>query len=459
MSRRNTFFSYLPLISLIGISILLVFYSLNRVFDNDEFEAIHSAWKIAQGQTIFVDFFQHHHPFLYYLLVPIIKLFGATITTLLAARLLMLSMVFAMGMVTYFLARTIFNKQAALISLFVLYAYHIFVIKAIEIRPDVPMVLFGMIALLFLFTYLKQRSFWQLIISALSLGVSFLFLQKAIFFMFFVGIALLIDVIRKQTSIAHLLQYGVLTIVPILAYLAYLLFTNTFREYFIFNWILNMRYGGYDPPTPAILYSFSKTPLTYLLYAIALMFYLKKPLEKYFGFISLGLFASVLLYRLPYQQYLLPATLPIAILVAHSICSFFAKYSQKQFLIPGMILVMSLFPTTAYLKRIFFQNNKPQIKKIRYVASILDKNDYVHDFNLSAYSWNLYWNDLDFFWFSPAMLHRYQKFSGYKYDQYKLIKKLKPKLIGEKSLEPAHPVIQQHYRRSKRFNDIFVRIR
>jgi len=62
--------------------------SIFRFFYTDEFEAIHTAWKILQGEKIYVDFFQHHHPLLYLLLIPFIYIFGESITAILIIRIL-----------------------------------------------------------------------------------------------------------------------------------------------------------------------------------------------------------------------------------------------------------------------------------------------------------------------------------------------------------------------------------
>jgi hypothetical protein len=48
-----------------------------RVFDHDELEAVHTAWKMWTGERIYIDFFQHHHPLFYRLLIPVLDLFGA----------------------------------------------------------------------------------------------------------------------------------------------------------------------------------------------------------------------------------------------------------------------------------------------------------------------------------------------------------------------------------------------
>ena len=73
--------------ALLALSLTLLFFmSVNRFFDHDEFEAMHTTWKMYQGQDIYTDFIQHHHPFMYYTLLPLYALFGSTTDVLIAAR-------------------------------------------------------------------------------------------------------------------------------------------------------------------------------------------------------------------------------------------------------------------------------------------------------------------------------------------------------------------------------------
>ncbi|MCC6537146.1 MAG: glycosyltransferase family 39 protein, partial [Bryobacterales bacterium] len=56
----------------------------------DEFEHLHSAWLVSQGQTPYVDFFQHHTPLFYYLAARFLPARGADFDTILSMRVLML---------------------------------------------------------------------------------------------------------------------------------------------------------------------------------------------------------------------------------------------------------------------------------------------------------------------------------------------------------------------------------
>ena len=133
-----------------ALLVIILFTSLNRFFDHDEFEAIHTAWKMLQGEKIYVDFFQHHHPFLYYILIPIIRILGENIHTIIAIRLIIYLMFLLILFITYLIARDNFHKEIGVIGLILLSSTYLFVIKVIEIRPNVPETLFALASIYFL---------------------------------------------------------------------------------------------------------------------------------------------------------------------------------------------------------------------------------------------------------------------------------------------------------------------
>ena len=145
-----------------GFAVLVVLIALQRQFDHDEFEAIKSTWKIFVGESIYVDFFQHHHPFLYYLLTPLFSLLGETKTTIYAARALMLCFTLGSLVMVHELARLLFSRRVAAVSVLFLLSVTMFVGKAIEVRPDVPQTFFGLLSLWLLYRFFDSgaRACW-----------------------------------------------------------------------------------------------------------------------------------------------------------------------------------------------------------------------------------------------------------------------------------------------------------
>lgn len=162
-----------------GTLVSFFYYFRVERFNIDELEHIHTGWKIVQGYEIYVDFFQHHHPFLDYLLVPIIRIFGETTTTMFASRYLMLLMLAGILTVTYFLAlRICKSAEIGIISLILTLTVVSFFKSSIQIRPDVPQALTGLLSIYFLYVFYDKKTLISLVASAVFLAVSFLFLQK-----------------------------------------------------------------------------------------------------------------------------------------------------------------------------------------------------------------------------------------------------------------------------------------
>jgi hypothetical protein len=112
-----------------------------RVFDPGEIEHMHATWHGLAGRLPFVDFFEHHHPLLWYTLAPILAAVGESARTLIVFRLIFLGLTFAIARVTYLLALEIGeSRQTARLAVLLLLSTTTFVSVAIEIRPDVPLI-------------------------------------------------------------------------------------------------------------------------------------------------------------------------------------------------------------------------------------------------------------------------------------------------------------------------------
>ena len=484
--------------------IILLYYSFFRRLDNDEMEAIRTAWKISQGEQIYTGFFQHHHPFLNYSIAPIINLFGASTNTILILRFLTFLMFLGIGLATYLISKTVTNKTIGLISTLFLYATPVFTIKAIEIRPDTPMTLFIIFAFLFLLLYYKAKKYWYIILSALCLSTSFLFLQKAGVFISFLGIILIVDFFRHKLTFKDILIYGFTFSIPILMYLGYLLKTDSFSSYITFCWIFNQKilpnnsniFSNYLSSTVTFIKQFPETisnililltnskvaqnsnqsfPLfffafitnipVWIMYITGLIFSTKTSLLKCISFLSLGLVFTASLSPLPFQQYLMPAMPFAAIIASHAFYTFF---NPKKLLFIIFILITIIPPISInYIRRAVFSPITKQFEKINYVLSITNSDDYVLDNGMSFDTFNLFRKDLDFFWLGTL----YTVLANnklYTYDMYKLIKKYKPKVINMLSItktprEYFNPeklyLIKKCYKKSEKHDDILIRIK
>src|SRR5262249_48141951 len=81
------------LVGLTGLVLLacgiLAFEIRRRGIDPDELEHVHAAYCVWRGDVPYRDFFEHHAPALYYILVPLMKWLGPEIAVLWVGRGLM----------------------------------------------------------------------------------------------------------------------------------------------------------------------------------------------------------------------------------------------------------------------------------------------------------------------------------------------------------------------------------
>ncbi|MFH1782718.1 MAG: glycosyltransferase family 39 protein [Candidatus Omnitrophota bacterium] len=444
---------------IIGVMLPLLFItSLNRQFDYDEFEVIHSSWKISKGEVIYKDFFQHHNPLLYYCLVPFITFFGERLIVLYCARIFIFILFLSIVFISYLLAKKVADRDIALISTALLLTTIIFTGKAIEIRPDVPQVLFSMLSVLFLYYYFDKNKVSFLIFSALALSVSFLFLQRAVFFIMVLGCLFIFKLFKKEIGLKECILYLFIFFCGLCPYLVYLIIKGSVSEYMIFNWIFNAHIKGLSDFTPfaELVRSLRKNTILWMFYITGMAFHLRNYKHKSIGLFSIGLLLTLLLTKSSFQQYYMMAMPFIAIISSLSINRFFGNKRKIMCFILILLLVTCLSRTIKYA---FKLTNKDQLKKVSYVLENTDPKDFVYDGDAR---FNLFRKDLDFFWYAlrpnTGALSAYRKITPYSYDIYSLIGLKKPKIISDYYIEDIeNKVIRDNYIRSAEYRDLYIR--
>jgi len=439
---------------LLGITVLTVFLlAIFRDFDHDELEAVHTAWKILNGEVIYIDFFQHHHPFFYYLISPVIWVVGENTTTLLVLRVLMFGAFIAMLWCAFRISDLIFeDKKVAWLATLFLVSMTMFSQKAIEVRPDVPQVLFGLLSILFLYKHIKSTSRTSLYLSAFCMGLSFLFLQKTIFIVAGIGLTQLYWVCEKKFTIKYVLLYWVCFSLTVCPYFLYLIFSGQFQDYLFWNWILNMNFEGSFPALKTILNSFHYNHFIWIFFLIgAVVCFRRKIID--ISLLSIILLGTVFLVNAPYRQYFMPF---IPLMCAIAAVGLLSVLRYKQVL--TVVFLAFIVPNLYYIWSMVVNPNKNQIEKINWVLQQTSQSDYIYDGDIY---FNIYRKDIDFFWFSTEPgkggLGTYKKLKPYTYDIYSSISKFKPKLISTIFINDMdHHYIKENYSISDRYKDIYV---
>ena len=460
MKKENKLTSILsddPLLYFVlGVVILLIFSnSLYRWFNHDELEAIHSSWKILNGEIIYVDFFQHHHAFLYYTLAPLLKVFGESTLTLVFFRVIIFVLYILIVWVTYNIALLLFDsKKTGLLSVILLSSITTFFERAIEVRPDVPQVFFGLVAIYFFVLQHKRKATKYTLLGAFSLGISFLFLQKTLFLM--IGI-LLLQVVRlytKKTTFATICIYWFSFGLALIPYLYYIIHNGFMSDYVLCNWIININFLDSFSPIRGLVLSYIRHPVVWTFFALGLLF-CRRYIVKEVCALSLMLLLSVFLVKLPYEQYYMMFFPLMAIIAGHGLVSTLhsrvAINSIASFAVAAVAMII-------LCKNLVMTTNTHQVEKMEYVISNTNRSDYVYDGDIQ---FNIFRKDIDFFWYSVGPntgLETYESLYAYDYNIYELIDRFKPKIISNYYIDNMnHEIIKKQYHPSDKYEDIFVR--
>lgn len=447
---------------LAGILVTLAFFSVSKGFDPDEIEHTHTAWMISQGKEIYVDFFQHHHPFLNYMLLPVINTFGASVETIMVNRHVMLAFALAILFVTWLIAKRVFGRREIAVASVILTAtIGSFFMKAIEIRPDVPQTLAGLLSIYFLLVYYDNKSLKSLAASSVFLAVSFLFLQKSMILVFLIAVMLAYDCVKKRVEIRHAALYGAVFILCIAPYYIYLFLSGSFDIYFMMNWVLNAHIPQQFGKHTFILETVRINVLTFVLFAFGVITLARS--RSYTRFLAISVSIPVLTFiafNNVWHHYFLLFMPFVGIIAAYAITTIFSGSRLfRLILLLGAIYV----PMSTMHNNGFFNSDNSslprQLDRIEYVLSVTEEGDRVYDGNVV---FNVFREDIDYFWFctQPTMcLDTYRKLTGYEYDIYELIAEKKPKVISSYQIDDmSDSRIADFYVESQEYEGLYIRV-
>lgn len=444
-----------------GIVLSVFFYSYNRDYDPDEIEHLHTAWKLVQGQVIYVDFFQHHHPFFDYMIAAVVGIYGDTVESIFASRYVMLLLTAGILAVTYLLSLRIFgNAEIGVLSLIVTSTVVSFYMKSIEIRPDVPQVLAGLMSIYFLFVYYDKKSLRSLIASAVFLAVSYLILQKSVVLIVAIGALLLFDLYKKRIGYRHVALYAAVFLISVSPYYIYLVLSGTLEQYFVMNWLVNYYLAQSIGRLQSLVAISRENTITCVFYLIGLITMFRSAKGGRFAALSILLtLLPIILFKNIWRQYLMLSIPPIAIIASYAIYTSFNSRLVRLVVIIGVIYFPMTFMHNYGLFKMDREAQSEQLAKIEYVLSITDEDDKVYDGDVV---FNVFRDDIDFFWFcfeEPSCLDAYKKVAAYEYNVYDSVAAQNPKVISDFRIYSFNDIrIKNKYRVSEVYPDLYIRV-
>ncbi len=368
----------------------------------DEFEHLHASWLISKGFIPYRDFFEHHHPLLWYISAPIVSLFYDDAIIFYVMRIFAISISLVTLFYVYKIALFFTDKKGAWLAV-VLSQCNIFMAyNFYQFRPDNFMNLFFVIGVYYWFCYLQNKNLKPLVYSFMAFLISLLFLQKIGLILFIIECVLLVLIITKKMNIKDVAIAAIPAICCLGIFIAYFIIKGIGYEYFALNFRFNQ----------ALVYYFErgafwKQNLLFSIYGLGIIgiLFMYKKSNIFFKIISILYIAEFLMrgfYFAPHPNYY---TL-LVILFALTISSFSSYFFQKKKIL-GILLIITIFINFgAILNKVIVTSEKHNslnhYKLAKYVHEHSDKDDLI----MNGYdkNFNIYRKDANYYWFGLDML-------------------------------------------------------
>lgn len=239
--QRKSFYPFIGIICLfnaIGV-ILCYFYGNTTIVD--EMEHLRASWFVSQGYLPYRDFFEHHHPLLWFTWAPMMKIlpqqfdFAWHIAKFIA-------LLFSVGslIIFFFWVKSFFGgtKTACLAICFYFIIYVSWYTFSI-FKPDTFARFFYMLGLYQFFAFCQNKKTKDLVWCGVNFTISFLFLQTLIFSIFPLVFPIIWLLYKKQISWKTLFIASAAPLLMLGAALMFLYLTDSLTAYFQLNWIFN----------------------------------------------------------------------------------------------------------------------------------------------------------------------------------------------------------------------------
>ena len=423
----------------LGLTALTLALALFRFLDGDEVEHVHSTWHVLRGARPYVDFFQHHHSLLWYVLAPLLAIAGESARTVVVFRLGFFLLTLAIAWATYRLALECrASRQAAWLSVCLLLSMTTFVYVAIEIRPDVPQALCGVVSAMYFVRMLRTQRVRDALLSGLFAALAFLFLQKAVLLLALYPVPFVVLAVRRRLPWRlglYLAGAFAATCAPGIAYLAA---TGSFDEYLVSNWLLSASVGAGRARVsflaPVVVRDLARNAVFWGLTLAMLATLVRRgrragyALPAWFG---LGLVTLIFALNRVVDRYLAAAVPFLAVAASLWLADEVERRRIRGPRFAAVLLVICLAPGVAMVRSVF-RTNHGQLSKIQYVLDRSAPDDRMYD---EWRDFNLFRPDMHYLWFMTRPAQRfYNRVDGRfaHYDVCRLLATVKPRFASDR---------------------------
>lgn len=405
--------------------------------NTDEREHAYATLLVSEGEIPYLDFFEHHHPLLWYITTPILWTMKENANAWYALRILQVIILFITSIYIYKIAfLTGVKKIAAYTTILTYFCFDIIRITGVEFRPDGLMICLFMIGLYYFFLYQQQNKQRNLCLSFAFFFLSFLSLQKASLLFAVPCLYLLIQGIKNKTirtDIIHALIFPIMTTVLLIAFL---LLKNGIKDYFELNWMLNFFINSSQ--------TYIYTPLTdaqkYTLYAafflsICCLIRTKSTIIKIISATYIVYACFVYSWNIRHFQYMLPFYPLAAILIGYTISTI---CNNKKYLLTIItFLLFSLWINHSYNEIQYLHHFQKNLSTYvmwdkKMLADTTPEDKIIYTISGEHYFGGLKRQALDYYWFNigGTSLLDYNTYHRHPYPNLRqIISQQRPKIV------------------------------
>ena len=292
----------------------LFYYSYTNIFVGDEREHIYASFLVYQGKSPYKDFFEHHHPLLWYTFYPFMTIFNNSPNIWYAARSYALILLIINSAVLIKLGHEFISARYGILAAVLSICPHCVFIAQTEFRPDALMMTTFLCGLYFYLIYIKYKKNAYLYQSFILFLLSLFALQKACIQIIPLGVLTGYLIYKKEIPYKTFFKALIMPFIMVIIYLIYLYQSHALKDYFELNWLLNLKINF------NIQYKINTTLYYNIANALAIMILItnKPKFLKYLAFLCVSTsLALQYAFESPFIQYWLPIYPYFALITAY----------------------------------------------------------------------------------------------------------------------------------------------
>jgi hypothetical protein len=352
------------------------------------------------------------------------------------------------------------SRETSLYAVLLLFSVYMFVEKSVEIRPDVPQVLLGLISVYYLTKFFRTNHHKDIIISGITASISFLFLQKTIILLILYGLIFIYKFFFKKISCQDVFCFALSFVLPQILFIGYLLNLEILEEYIFTNWIMNINLPRKLFLLKLFKISLLRNSIFWILAVISSIFILSKEDNglKIVSFLGLMLLLSIFVVNRPHRSYYLIAMAVLSIPAAYGLKMIFEKLKIIEYKRSIVLLLIVSIPFI-FITDLIGTTNQAQLEKIDFVIQNSVPADFIYDGNIK---FNLFRRDLHYFWYSVAPgghIDTYNQLTNNRFGDYdicQLIKSRNPKIISDFEVRISDCGLEEVYHETE-LENLYIR--